>query len=71
MSPAFLNTYPEHFARLQAKFQGKTLFSQAVGGNFLASGKLQYSLLVQLGLEPAHHVIDIGCGSGRLASQLA
>jgi SAM-dependent methyltransferase len=71
MKPAFLNSYPEHFARLQSLFQGNTLFSQAVGGNFLASGKLQYSLLVHLGLTPESRVIDIGCGSGRLASQLA
>jgi ubiquinone/menaquinone biosynthesis C-methylase UbiE len=68
---AFLTTYPAHVARLRAILDEDTALSQAVGGNFIASGKLQYSLLLQLGLLPTHQVIDVGCGSGRLASQLA
>ncbi len=68
---AFLTTYPAHVARLRATLDEDTALSQAVGGNFVASGKLQYSLLLHLGLTPAHLVVDVGCGSGRLAAQLA
>lgn len=71
MKGAFLTTYPAHVARLRALLDSDAAFSQAVGGNFIASGKLQYSLLVHLGLEAKHYVVDVGCGSGRLAAQLA
>lgn len=71
MEGAFLTTYPAHVARLKATLDENTALSQAVGGNFLASGKLQYALLLQLGLTTTGYVVDIGCGSGRLASQLA
>src|SRR4029453_1497585 len=36
-----------------------------------AVGKLEYFLLRSLGLSSGHLVIDVGCGSGRLARQLA
>lgn len=44
---------------------------EAVGGNFVAIGKLEYHLLRSLGLSDGHLVVDDGCGSGRLACQLA
>jgi ubiquinone/menaquinone biosynthesis C-methylase UbiE len=42
----------------------------AVGGEFEAVGVLEYSLLLQKGLHADHNIIDVGCGSGRLAFQL-
>jgi ubiquinone/menaquinone biosynthesis C-methylase UbiE len=71
MKGSYLTTYPAHFARLSASLQGDELFSTAVGGNFLASGKLQYALLANLGLGAEDFVLDVGCGSGRLACHLA
>ena len=44
--------------------------SLAVGGDFEAVGLLEYHLLLQHGLKPNDKVIDVGCGSGRLAYQL-
>jgi len=44
--------------------------SAAVGGDFTAVGKLEYYLLLQNGLKDNHTILDIGCGSGRLAYQL-
>ena len=44
---------------------------RAVGGEFEAVGKLEYCLLRSLGLGKGDLIVDIGCGSGRLAHQLA
>jgi ubiquinone/menaquinone biosynthesis C-methylase UbiE len=44
--------------------------SAAVGGDFESVGQLEYALLLQNGLRKDHIVIDVGCGSGRLAFQL-
>lgn len=43
----------------------------AVGGDFEAVGALEYYALKAHGLIPEHFVVDIGCGTGRLACQLA
>ena len=43
----------------------------AVGGEFEAVGILERQLLIQHGLRPDGYLIDVGCGSGRLAKALA
>ena len=43
----------------------------AVGGEFEAIGILERELLIQQGLQPTGYLIDVGCGSGRLAKPLA
>jgi SAM-dependent methyltransferase len=42
-----------------------------VGGDFLAAGALEYYALKAHGLAATDFVVDIGCGTGRLACQLA
>lgn len=64
-------SYRAHVESLEKKLNTDKALSQAVGGEFVAIGKLEYSLLRNLGLKSGHAVIDIGCGSGRLACQLA
>ena len=64
-------SYREYVESLEKKLPADKAFSQAVGGDFVAMGKLEYSLLRSLGLRSGHTVVDIGCGSGRLACQLA
>jgi len=44
---------------------------KAVGGDFEAMGTLEFQLLRSLGLHPESSVVDVGCGSGRLAVRLA
>lgn len=44
--------------------------SDEVGGSFDAIGYLEKQLLLHHGLMPNHFLVDIGCGSGRLLSQL-
>ncbi len=45
--------------------------SLGVGGNYDAVGIIERELLIQHGLGPRDYLIDVGCGSGRLAKQLS
>ena len=72
MDPATLSTsYVEHVARLERRLDTDDALRRAVGGEFMAVGKLEYHLLRSRGLRDDHLVVDVGCGSGRLACQLA
>jgi ubiquinone/menaquinone biosynthesis C-methylase UbiE len=66
-----LKTYPALVARLREASQGDAAMEAAVGGDFITVGKLELALLHGLGLRPDHFVVDVGCGSGRLALQLS
>lgn len=44
---------------------------EAVGGDFDTMGLLQRDLLIAHGLRPDGSVVDVGCGSGRLALPLS
>ncbi len=66
----FRSTYLKHIDDLETS-QGKTRAMElAVGGHFAALGTLELALLRQHGLQPQHDVVDVGCGSGRLAIKL-
>lgn len=44
--------------------------ANSIGGNFETFGLLQKNLLFQLGMQPDDVLLDLGCGSGRLANAL-
>jgi SAM-dependent methyltransferase len=67
----FNDAYRDHVAALESRLQTDEALRTAVGGEFIAVGKLTYYLLRSLGLSDGHRVVDVGCGSGRLAVQLA
>lgn len=69
-TPHFLTSYIGKTRALMETQDERTAMSQAVGGEFEAVGALEMALLRQEGLQPAHTVIDAGCGSGRLAVPL-
>jgi SAM-dependent methyltransferase len=64
-------TYGTHVAKLKQTLEKDQALRKAVGGEFLAIGALERFLLLSLGLKGASCVVDVGCGSGRLACQLA
>lgn len=68
--PNFKNSYKKQTTELLNVQSKEKAMSAAVGGDFKAVGKLEYFLLLQYGLEKSHTIIDVGCGSGRLAYQL-
>lgn len=68
--PHFLTNYLKHSQDLLEVHDEPQAMSLAVGGDYEAVGTLEFLLLKHLGLQPGHRVIDVGCGSGRLAYQL-
>ncbi|MBC7368507.1 MAG: class I SAM-dependent methyltransferase [Undibacterium sp.] len=64
-------SYVTHVAKLKQALQKDQALREAIGGEFIAIGALQRSLLISLGLKSDSWVVDVGCGSGRLACQLA
>jgi len=68
--PNFLDSYKKLTSDLLGKHGEERGMSLAVGGDFEAVGMLEYFLLLQHGLQRHHSVVDVGCGSGRLAVQL-
>lgn len=68
--PHFLSSYLKQSKDLLETHTESHAMSLAVGGDYEAVGSLEFMLLKHLGLQPEHSVIDVGCGSGRLAYQL-
>jgi SAM-dependent methyltransferase len=66
----YVDDYRRLVQALVARLPLEEAMSRAVGGSFDAVGELEKQLLLQLGLRPDHTVIDVGCGSGRLAKAL-
>lgn len=64
-------SYKLHLSRLKSRLDENAALSQAVGGDFLVIGQLELNLLLQLGLGSASFLVDVGCGSGRLAGHAA
>jgi ubiquinone/menaquinone biosynthesis C-methylase UbiE len=69
--PDYLATYQKTLAHLIAVHGEASAMDLIVGGQSEAIGILELSTLRTLGLQPEHNVVDVGCGSGRLAVRLA
>ena len=68
----YSGTYKKFFKKLKNyKKQKHDVFSMAVGGDYEEMGYIQMQLLKHAGLNDHQHVVDVGCGTGRLACQLS
>ncbi len=71
MRPNARLSYADHTANLLEKNDSETAMSLAVGGNYEEMGEALRKGLLRFGLQPNDYLIDVGCGSGRLAFALA
>jgi SAM-dependent methyltransferase len=67
----FHKTYPKLVRSLKKQHTIDQAMKLAVGGEFEAIGIIERELLIQFGLRKDGYVIDVGCGSGRLAKPLS
>jgi SAM-dependent methyltransferase len=66
----FLRDYRRLVRQLLEEHPLDKAMALAVGGSYEALGEVEKQLLIGLGLEPGHTLVDVGCGSGRLAKAL-
>ena len=72
----FVSAYEAHTERLLDKAgDDERALELAIGASspeeFSAIGEMQHQLLMACGLQPSSALVEVGCGSGRLAVQLA
>jgi len=57
--------------QIKTELPHEAAMEQAIGAGFDEFGRIQLALLRRFGLRPEDYLIDVGCGSGRLAKPLA
>lgn len=67
----FRKTHRSLFRQLRSAYSEDEAVRIAVGGEFEGFGRLLREALIFHGLTPGDYLIDVGCGSGRLAKPLA
>lgn len=67
----FVEDYERYVADLIRNHPIDTAMSLAVGGSYDAVGAIECAILRHAGLMPGQAVVDLGCGSGRLAVALS
>jgi len=67
----YIQDYTAHVANLKSHFGEEEGLRLAVGGQWEWIGQLEACLLKLAGLRDGMRLIDLGCGSGRLATVLA
>ena len=69
--PNYRDSYRRMVRRLKKQSGDRSAaMEEAVGGDFERIGLLERELLIGEGLGPDDFLVDVGCGSGRLAVQL-
>ena len=66
----FVEDYEKLVAELVATLPLDEALARAVGGDYQRTGQIQCAALRYLGLRDGQSLIDLGCGSGRLAAAL-
>ena len=71
-SPHFVRDYRRFVQKLNASgLPRDEAMGLAVGGNYEQIGQKELKILLELGLFSGAYLIDVGCGSGRLANAVA
>src|SRR5690606_25989816 len=75
-TPAAKGHYRTLYDRLIDSYRNEGIdpdraLQEAVGGSYETFGRIERDLLLTLGWKPGERLIDLGCGSGRLARKLA
>lgn len=65
-----MSEYAEALEGLRRTHGDTRAMELIVGGDYVAQGVLEKSLLMQLGTPRSGRIVDVGCGSGRLAFAL-
>ncbi len=69
--PHYIREYQRLLRNLRKTSASETeALERAVGGYYKAAGKAQAAIISDLAPDGPFHVIDVGCGSGRLAAAL-
>jgi len=63
--------YVQHVHNLQRTMEHDDALEEAVGGDFNYVGSIMSALVQHYGLPQGGYLVDVGCGSGRLAKPLA
>lgn len=66
----YLQTYEQMVGGMLQAYPEEQAVALAVGGDYERIGVLEHAVLRANGLRPDSGVVDAGCGSGRLATQL-
>lgn len=66
----FVEDYERHVSHLLSQHPIDEAMSLAVGGSYEHIGQVEQCVLRQMGLADGMFVVDLGCGSGRLAHAL-
>lgn len=69
-APHYVRDYLSHVAKLRRQHPEKEAMSLAVGGDYDATGAVLKDIVTYAGLRRGMALLDLGCGSGRLSSQL-
>lgn len=67
----FVEEYEQHVAQLVQDHDLDQAMSLAVGGHYESMGQNLLNVAVHSGLKDGMSVLDFGCGSGRLSTQMA
>lgn len=68
--PHYVHDYENFVDMLLANFPRDEAMSHAVGGAYEETGQKERAILTYAGLRSHMSLVDVGCGSGRLASAL-
>src|SRR2546421_2148230 len=69
--PHFERDYTRMVAALRSQYPHEEAMQRAVGGTFEEVGRDQVAFLEEHGLRDGMSLVDLGCGSGRTAVQIA